>query len=130
MNEMEKRGIFLLSEKWNGSQKVYRGILEILSRFGFVSIEEVMYGFDLTEQKAKDRLKYLVEVGLLQRFESFTKPRTFFCLSKLGFQMAEAHGVSDEIVSFGPALYNALNQRHDRMLTRIYLALRKYFKTI
>src|SRR5664279_4811456 len=84
--EMEKRGIFLLSENGRECTGVYRRILEMVSRFGFISIEEVMYGFDFPAQKAKDRLKYLTRVGLLERFESFTVPRTFFCLSPMGFQ--------------------------------------------
>lgn len=124
---MDTRGLFLLRESRRVGSETYRGIVELVSRFGFISIEEVMYRFDFPAQKALDRLKYLTRVGLLERFESFTIPQSFYCLSPLGIQMAEAHRVSDEIHAFRPSQYFGLNQRHDRMLVRIYLALRKIF---
>ncbi len=126
--EMERRGLFLLCADGRRRSVEYRGILEMVSRFGFISIEEVIYGFGLPFQKAKDRLKYLVTVGLLERFESLTTPKTFFCLSSLGAQVVAAHQVSDEIVPFRPWHYNSLNQRHDRMLIRIYSAMRDIFQ--
>lgn len=127
MEEIKRRGLFLLCESGGEKAGLYRSILEMVSRFGFVSVEEVTYGFDLPLQKAKDRLKYLVKVGLLKRFESFTNPKTFFSLTSVGAQMVAAHAVSDEIVRFHPWQYNVLNQRHDRMLIRIYSSLEGIF---
>ena len=89
MNEMERRGVFLLSECGGGKPSLYRGIVELVSRFGFISVEEVMYGFDLPAPKAMDRLKYLTKVGLLERFPSFTNHRSFYCLTPFGARMAE-----------------------------------------
>ena len=49
----EGKKISILSDgvRLNGS--VYRGILELMGRFGYLSMEEVMYGFDLSEQMIK-----------------------------------------------------------------------------
>lgn len=48
----EGKKTIIFNEELLESGSVYRGILELIARFGYVSMEEVMYGFDLPESKA------------------------------------------------------------------------------
>src|SRR5258708_15789519 len=84
---------------------VYRGLLELMGRFGYVSPEEVVYGFALSEQEARDRLKYLIRRGFVRPFDSLADPRTFYCLTKEGFATLRSYALSDEVHEFDPARY-------------------------
>jgi len=128
LKEYERRGMFLLCEKKEKAQNIYREIVELVARFSFVSAEEIAYGFDLTPDKAGEKLRYLSKLGLLDRFDGIADPKSLYCLTSFGRKVAQLHRVSDEVHPFAPSHYYVLNQRHDRMLTRIYLALRKIFE--
>src|SRR5882672_2891147 len=84
---------------------VYRGIMKLLARFGYLSIQEVMYGFDLTIQTAINRLFYLKKAGFIQTFKSQTLPPEFYCLTRLGREVVEGNGLSDWIYHFVPSQY-------------------------
>src|SRR5258708_4727034 len=127
MLKLMERGQVILGNGRNGNTQVYRGVLELMGRFGYVSLEEVMYGFGLNFREAFDRLNYLEKSGFIRRFESFTVPRWFYCLTALGVQVVRAYVISDEVHVFNPAHYSGFTQRHSRMLVLIYLALRKIF---
>ena len=84
---------------------VYRGILELMGRFGYVSMDEVVYGYELSEQEARDRLKYLVRQGLIEPFSSLASPQYFYCLTNEGMFALRSYGISDEIHGFNPDSY-------------------------
>jgi len=65
--EEGKKTIFLTKGSCQNSL-VYRGILGLMAQFGYISLEEVIYGFDLAEQEARDRLKYLARQELIESF--------------------------------------------------------------
>lgn len=104
---------------------VYRGILELMGRFGYLSPEEVMYGFSLSEQEARDRLKYLIRQEFVKSFESLVDPRTFYCLTKEGLSKLRSDALSDEVQEFDPASYRPFFQKHDRTLIKVFCALQK-----
>jgi hypothetical protein len=125
---MKSFSIFNLeSEQKHGG--IYRGIMEIIARFGYISIREVMYLFDLPIQKAIDRLAYLYRSELVRKFESGTVPTHFYCLTQQGKLAIEWFHLCDEMRDFQPARdYNLIYQHHDRTLVRCYIALRKIFR--
>ena len=51
-----------------------------MGRFGYVSKEEVMSGFELSEQDARNRLNYLARQELIRPFPSLASPQYFYCL--------------------------------------------------
>ncbi len=104
---------------------VYRGILELMGRFGYVSMDEVVYGYELSEQEARDRLKYLVRQGLIEPFSSLASPQYFYCLTNEGMFALRSYGISDEIHGFNPDSYRPYHQKHDRTLVRIFCTLKK-----
>jgi len=127
MMRLLEKGQVLLGNGINGNSRVYRGIMELLGRFGYLSLEEVIFGYDFGFREVYDRLNYLEKAGLIQKFPSLTLPRQFYCLTVLGTQVVRAHNISDEIHSFGPSQYNPITQNHSRTLIRIFLAFRKIF---
>lgn len=106
---------------------VYRDLMELMGRFGYVSKEEAMYGFDLSEQDARNRLNYLVRQNLVRRFRSLAEPKFFYCLTKEGLATLRHHAPSDEAHPFDPESYRPFYQSHDRTLTKIYCAMKKLF---
>jgi hypothetical protein len=103
---------------------IYRGIMELLARFGYVSIREVEYGFRLSLTKAVDRLHYLETQGFIQRFPSHTIPPSFFCLTSSGRQAVQGFNISEELISFYPRQYRLASQQHQRAIINSYLALK------
>lgn len=129
-----KGGIMLIQDEKrtsnlsNGSFEkgsINQGILELVARFGYVSLEEVMYGFGLSEKESRNHLYYLVQLGLIQAFPSHTEPRNFYCLDKAGFSVVRSKDIVMDIDYFNKKTYRPLTQNHDRMLIRIHSALRK-----
>lgn len=107
---------------------IYRGIVELCSRFGYVSIREVMYGFDLPIRKAINRLTYLNRRGIVRKFDSFTMPEQFYCLTPVGREAVYRFAIADEVREFQPARdYKLINQRHERLLVKSYVALKQIF---
>ncbi len=127
MSKTMEKGQTILVRDLNENTKVYRWILELMSRFGYLSIDEIKYGFGLTPQVAIDRLKYLERAQFIQRFPSLTTPSTFFCLASQGRVVVKSHQLSDETHLFRPSDYRPFYQNHDRYLIRVYLALKKIF---
>jgi hypothetical protein len=123
VKEEKRVGILTAGLHENGS--TYRGILELMGRFGYLSFEEAVYGFDLTDREARDRIVYLARQGLIELFDSHTTPQHFYCLTKNGLAALRSHAISDEIHEFNPKTYRSYSQKHDRMLVRIFCALRK-----
>ena len=70
---------------------VYKGILELMSRFGYVSIREVMYGYNLSLHKAFNRI-FLKKIGLIGKFLSLWVLKYFYCLTKMGPPERFEHG--------------------------------------
>jgi hypothetical protein len=124
MGIMEK-GQLILSEGFGKNGDVYRGIMELMCRFMYVSIEELKYEFDLSHQQAVNRLFYLEKANLIRRFPSYTWHKHFFCLTPLGRRAARMHIVSDEFNSFNPERFSPVYERHQRRLIKAFLALRK-----
>src|SRR5438105_10477508 len=81
MGSLNVKGTAILSKDGHRHSQVYRGVMELLARFGYASIEEVRYGFHLNLQQAFNRLTYLEKAGLIKRFDSRTRPESFFCLT-------------------------------------------------
>jgi hypothetical protein len=127
MNETEIRNKKILTNRWGGNSQAYRGILEIMARFGFASAAEAVYGFDLTRKQANKRFAYLESAGLIRRFPSFVLPENFFSLTALGAQFVRANQISDEVIPFDPLRYKVSTQHHTRTVARTYLALKKIF---
>ena len=123
VKEEKKRRILADSHIEHGS--VYREILELMGRFGYVSKEEVMYGFELSEQDARNRLNYLVRQELIRPFPSLASPQYFYCLKNEGLAALRSYAISDEIHEFNPESYRPFSQKHDRTLVRIFCALKK-----
>jgi hypothetical protein len=123
VREEKKRSILADNQVGHGS--VYRGILELMGRFGYVSKEEVMYGFELSEQDSRNRLNYLVRQELVRPFPSLAMPQYFYCLTNEGLAALHSYAISDEIHEFNPETYRPYHQKHDRMLIRIFCALKK-----
>ena len=111
------------------NSEVYRGILELLSRFGYISIQEVMYGFQLPIQEAINRLYYLEKSQFIQRFPSLASPDSFYYLTLLGRQAVMTHQICDHISEFYPSRYTPSSQYHHRTITMAYLAIRKLLGT-
>ena len=118
----------ILTDGGHRNSETYRGILKLLGQFGYVSIEEVMYGFELPLQEAINRLSYLERAKFIVRFASKVKPESFFCLTPLGRQAVVAYRISDHFYEFHPSKYRLTLQNHDRMIIKAYLALKKVFK--
>ncbi len=121
----EEKGLEILTEGACENGAIYRGILELMGRFGYLSFEEVLYGFPLTDREARDRIVYLARQSLIERFNSHTTPQHFYCLTKKGLTALQSLAISDEINPFDPKTYRPLSEKHDRMLIRIFCALRK-----
>ncbi len=108
--------------------EVYRGILELAARFGYLSIEEVEYLFGCGRVTSMNRLDYLTNrAKLLQKFDSFTRPSNFYCLTHLGRELVRKLALSDEIIHFVPSDYRLFYQNHHRQLIQCYIAVRKVF---
>jgi len=127
MSLVSEKGHLILAGNGNPNSSVYRGILELVSRFGYISIREVQYGYDLSLQPAINRLFYLEKAGLIQKFPSYTIPDQFYCLTSFGRQAVQTYRISDEIHNFRPHLYSPIYQHHNRTLIKAYQALRKIF---
>lgn len=123
VREIKKR--IILTNRDIGYGSGYRKILELMGRFGYVSKEEVMYGFELSEQDARNRLNYLVRLGLIRRFRSQANPQFFYCLKNEGMADLRTYAISDEIHEFNPNTYRPYHQEHDRTLVKIFCALKK-----
>jgi hypothetical protein len=103
---------------------LHRGITELLARFGYASINEIMYGFHLNPTQAVDRLRYLQKQGFIRRFSSHTLPSSFYCLTSLGRQAVQGFDVYKSPVPFRPSSYQPAYQRHHRNIMMVFLALR------
>lgn len=125
LGDIEAKGSLILSEGGHKHSGVYRGVLELVSRFGYVSVREVMYGFKLSLGSALHRLAYLEKIKLVQWFPSLTIPVTFYCLTPQGRQAVRRFNVSDELFHFVPSQYQPLAQDHHRAIVRVYLALQR-----
>src|SRR5438067_436584 len=99
--------------------------MEILARFGYASIEEFRYGFNLPLQSAVHRLWYLEKAALIKRFDSRTRPGSFYYLSSEGREAVKAFQISDELVSFYPSDYKLANNDHHRSIIKVFLALKE-----
>lgn len=127
VKEKKKRGIL-----WKGGIKhgsIYRGIIELMGRFGYLSMDEVIYGFAVSEQDARDRLKYLVRNGLIKPFPSLASPRVFYCLKNEGLASLRSNALSDEIHEFNSDTYRPFHEKHDRTLVKIYCALKMMLRS-
>jgi len=125
MTVLMRAGQDILRAEGHRNSGVYRGILELLSRFGYLSIQEVMYGFQLRTQEAINRLFYLEKSGFIGRFPSLASPDFFFCLTPLGRQAVTTYGICDYVQPFYPSRYTPSNQNHHRALVRIYSAMKR-----
>ena len=123
VKEGEKTRIF--SNGITENVSVYAGILELMARFGYVSLDEVMYGFGLSVQYARNRLSYLVRQELVSSFSSHVNPQRFYCLTRDGRNAIQSRVILDEINEFDPDRYRPFTQNHDRTLVRIFCALRR-----
>jgi len=122
----KKRAAYLSNgSSENGS--INQGILELISQFGYVSFEEVMYGFGLLEKESRNHLEYMVQLGLIQTFPSHAQPRYFYCMDKAGFSEVRSKDIAREVDYFNKNTYRPFSQNHDRMLVRIHCALKKLF---
>jgi hypothetical protein len=119
------KGSLILSEGGHKHCGVYRGVLGLMSRFGYVSVREVMYGFQLNLDSALHRLSYLEKIKLIQWFPSLTIPVTFYCLTSQGRQAVRRFNVSDDLTHFIPSQYQPIAQEHHRAIIRVYLALQR-----
>ena len=106
---------------------VYKGILEVMSKFGYFSSDDVMAGFGLRRKEALERIRYLVEEGLIKGFPSLSTPKNFYCLTGTGVNFIRMHRISDEIYEFHPSKYSLVYQHHNRTIAHVYLALKKIF---
>lgn len=118
----------ILKDGGQRNSEVYRGILRLLAQFGYASIEEVMYGFDLALQEAINRLTYLERSGFITRFISHVKPESFFYLTPLGRQAALNYRITDHLTEFHPSKYRLSMQSHHRLIVKAHLALKKVLK--
>jgi hypothetical protein len=125
-SDARTKGSLILSKSWHKHIGVYRGILELLARFGYVSVREVMYGFQLSLTSALHRLSYLEKINLIHWFPSHTVPVTFYCLTNKGRQAIQRFNISDDLFHFTPSRYQFATQEHHRSTIRVYLALRKF----
>ena len=123
MAVLARKGILILSKDGHRSSGLYRKIVELLARFGYASIREVMYGWSLNLTSAVDRLRYLEKAGLIGRFPSHTVPASFFCLTPVGRQMARHFGISEEVAGFVPSKYQLVS--HHLFIIKVHLGLRK-----
>jgi hypothetical protein len=127
MQVLERQRTMILLEDGVKHGEIYRGVLELLARFGYVSIRELMYGWGLEVIPAADRLKYLRRTGLITRFPSLTVPTSFYCLTPKGRSAVQQFGISDELSFFTPGRYQLVYQEHHRSIIRVFLALRRVF---
>ena len=118
------KGSMILSKDGHKYSNVYRGILEVLARFGYASIKEVMYGFHLNLTQAVDRLRYLEQSGFIQRFPSHILPVSFFCLTPHGRKAIRNFSISGYIDPFLPDYYQLVYQEHHRAIIKAFLALK------
>jgi len=119
------KGFLILSKDGHKHSGVYRGMLELLARFGYASTDEVMYGFDLTWQTALNRFVYLEELGLVKKFASDTRPPWFYCLTAGGREAVRGFDISEDVCVFVPSYYVWSMQKHQRTMMKVFLALKK-----
>src|SRR5258708_2110746 len=102
--------------------------MELLARFDYVSIEEVMYAFNLPLMKAVHRLDYLENrCGLIHRFPSHARPKDFFYLTAGGRQVVRDFQISDYVSEFIPSSYAMMFQAHRRAIIKVYSAMKSIF---
>src|SRR5579863_4805861 len=114
MPVLDSKGVMILSQDSHKHSAVYRGILEMLARFGYCSGQEIMYGFDLDYKRSENRLAYLQKLGLIRGFPSGTVPPKFYCLTTHGRQAVTAFRISDENHRFFPSDYRLVESDHHR----------------
>lgn len=108
--------------------QVYRGILELVSRFGYISNQEVEYLFKCTRVTAMNRMDYLVRsAGILRKFDSLTRPDKFYSLTTYGREVVRRLALSDEMRDFVPSEYRLVWQNHHRQLILCFIAFRKIY---
>jgi len=121
-------GYLILSRSGYKNSRVYQGIMEMLARFDYLSIEEVMYAFELPLMQAVHRLDYLENrCGLIKRFSSHTRPKDFFYLTAGGRQVVRDFQISDYVSEFVPSSYAIAYQAHRRAIIKSYAALKILF---
>ncbi len=121
-------GYLILSRNSYKNSRVYQGIMELLARFDFLSIEEVMYAFHLPLMQAVHQLDYLENrCGLIKRFASGSHPKDFFCLTAGGRQVVKDFQISDQVSEFIPSYYAPAFQAHRRTIIKVYAALKTLF---
>ena len=125
LSDVMMKGSLILSQGRHKHSGVYREIMGLMSRFGYVSVREVMYGFQLNLGSALHRLSYLEKIKLIQWFPSLTIPVTFYCLTPQGRQAVRRFNISDELTHFIPSQYQPIAQEHHRAIIRVYLALQR-----
>jgi len=123
----DKKGSSYLSDGASENGSINQGILKLIAWFGYVSFEEVVYGFRLSEKESRNLLYYMVQVGLIQTFPSYTQPKYFYCMDQAGFSEVRSKDIVTDVDYFNKKTYRPFSQNHDRMLVRIYCALRKGF---
>jgi len=123
----DKKRASYLSNGSSENGSINQGILELIAQFGYVSFEEVMYGFGLSEKESRNHLYYMVQLGLIQTFPSHAQPRYFYCMDKAGFSEVRSKDIAMEVDYFNKKTYRPFSQNHDRMLVRIHCAFKKLF---
>lgn len=124
---MTGQGSLILEKKGHAHSGVYRGILELLARFGYVSVREVMYGWDLDLFTASNRLKYLKKAGLIKDFPSTILPSHFYCLTSKGREAIRHFVISEELLDFVPSSFQLIFHKHHFSILKVYLVLQKVF---
>jgi len=125
---MNKESSIISSVTVGKNADVYKGILELASRFGYLSVQEVEYLTGCSRVTAMNRLHYLAgRKKLLQKFDSLTRPANFYSLTYHGREMVQHLGLSDELNCFVPSDYRLFWQNHQRLLIRTFIAFRKMF---
>src|ERR1039457_5689559 len=78
------RGNEILSREDKKNRDTYRGIMEVAARFGYFSVQEIMYGLHLSLIDACNRLNYLRKIKLPESFPSQSIPESLYCLTNSG----------------------------------------------
>jgi len=125
MSELNAKGVAILMQDGHRNSAIYRGVLEVLARFGYCSSQEIMFGFGLNYKKTENRLAYLNSLGLVKKFASKTVPPSFYCLTESGRQAVKTFGVSEYVSNFVPSDYRLIYQDHHRKIVKVYLVLRQ-----
>ena len=125
---MNKESSIISSITVGKNAEVYKGILELVARFGYLSVQEVEYLIGCSRVTAMNRLDYLAgRAKLLQKFDSLTRPANFYSLTYHGREMVQHLGLSDELSCFVPSDYRLVWQNHQRLLIRSFIAFQKTF---